>query len=394
MQAFNYHHTGYDIRSELQDANRYTWHYLSQPGNWWSAEEKIAIAKETRQATQCAFCQQRKLAISPFAVKGTHEHGSKLPEAVVDIVHRIATDSSRLTKDWVQNLQKIGISSSHYVELLGVVVFIINIDTLHKGLGIYLEPLPSPTAGQPSNYQPSELLSADAWVPMLNMKKLSPTEADLYADIRNKPTNVLLALSSVPDAVRCQRYLENRYYLPPKNILNARDNAGRAISRQQIEFVASRVSANNQCFYCTTSHSMMYQVTSEINGAKTDFKAITNPAGTESQDTLSLISTFVDALMQDDDSAIKLARQAIEKNINKAASVEISALVGSFQRMNRIANATGISLDGIVNAMSGEAQKELGLRDYLTSNTSTLSNPILSFLMKKFRKILFRLLSK
>lgn len=394
MQAFNYENTDYPIRSDLQEANRYIWNYLSKPGSWWTAQEKIDIAQEVRQATNCTFCQQRKEAISPYAIQGTHERGSELPDAVVDTVHRIVTDSSRLTSDWMQKLEQVGISKGHYIELLGIVVFIINIDTLHKGLDIPLEPFPQPLNGQPSRYEPGGLVKSDAWVSMLNMKQLSTQEADLYGDIHNKPTNVLLALSTVPDSVRCQRYLENRYYLPPSNILNARDNADRAISRQQIEFVASRVSANNQCFYCTTSHSMMYQITAEVNGDKTDFSAITNAVNADCKDESSLISNFIDQLMQGDDATIKLARQAIDQAISSAASVEIAGLVGSFQRMNRIANATGIALDSIVNAMSGEVQRELNLRNYETSKASRNSNPIFSFLMAKFRSLLFRLLSK
>ncbi len=394
MQAFNYENTDYPIRSDLQEANRYIWNYLSKPGSWWTAQEKIDIAQEVRQATNCTFCQQRKEAISPYAIQGAHERGSELPDAVVDTVHRIVTDSSRLTSDWMQKLEQVGISKGHYIELLGIVVFIINIDTLHKGLDIPLEPFPQPLNGQPSRYEPGGLVKSDAWVSMLNMKQLSTQEADLYGDIHNKPTNVLLALSTVPDSVRCQRYLENRYYLPPSNILNARDNADRAISRQQIEFVASRVSANNQCFYCTTSHSMMYQITAEVNGDKTDFSAITNAVNADCKDESSLISNFIDQLMQGDDATIKLARQAIDQAISSAASVEIAGLVGSFQRMNRIANATGIALDSIVNAMSGEVQRELNLRNYETSKASRNSNPIFSFLMAKFRSLLFRLLSK
>ena len=38
-------------------------------------------------------------------------------------------------------------------------------------------------------------------------------------------------------------------YLRPQEVLNPRANGGRALSRAQIELLAGRVSALNQCFY-------------------------------------------------------------------------------------------------------------------------------------------------
>jgi len=280
----------------------------------------------------------------------------------------------------------------HYVELLSVVVFIINIDTFHLGLNIPLEQLPKAKSGKPTNYIPKGLELKNAWVPMLNTSKVEDSESDLFADINNKATNVLLALSCVPDSTRCQRYLENRYYLPPSVALDVRNNGGLAITRKQIEFVATRVSINNQCFYCATSHGMMLDVTGEIIGERVDINVIKDTAlsGVENSE---LIGDFVDNLMQGIPSAINQARQAIDKQMSSSASVDIAALVGSFQRMNRIANATGISLDGVVNALSSDVQEKLELRSFDTAKTSNKASKIAAFLAKKVRGLLFKLLS-
>ena len=117
------------------------------PGNWWRAEDRLAIAQEARNARSCEFCAERKAALSPFAVTGKHTVSTNLPEAAVDAVHRIVTDASRLSESWVKELAAIGISDGHYVELLGVVVSVVSIDGFHRAMGFELEPLPAPKIG-------------------------------------------------------------------------------------------------------------------------------------------------------------------------------------------------------------------------------------------------------
>jgi len=47
--------------------------------------------------------------------------------------------------------------------------------------------------------------------------------------------------------------------------------------------------------------------------------------------------------------------------------VEAAAVVANFQRMVRIADSTGIPLDGVVMAMSDDFRDELGINDFQTA---------------------------
>jgi hypothetical protein len=60
--------------------------------------------------------------------------------------------------------------------------------------------------------------------------------------------NVLKALSLVPDALRQLQELSAAHYLPLQEMMHF-DTKLRALSRAQIELVAGRVSALNECFY-------------------------------------------------------------------------------------------------------------------------------------------------
>lgn len=247
--SFDYSAAPVPIRPDIVEAHERAWDRLRHAGNWWTGAERIEIAAATRTAFGCPLCLERKEALSPFSVQGEHAHASTaLPKAAVDAVHRIVTDATRLTKDWVDRLPADGITDGHYVELVGVVVAVLSIDELHRGLGIDLPPLPEPIAGEPSHDRPSGLASGTAWVPMVTHEgsKNTPNE-DLYEGLPIAP-NVIAAMSLVPDAVRQLQDLSEAYYVPVHQVANPTFD-GRALNRSQIELVAGRVSSLNECFY-------------------------------------------------------------------------------------------------------------------------------------------------
>jgi hypothetical protein len=251
VQQFAYSDTSFPIRADIAEANRDTWRRIARPGAWWTGAERIAIAAETRNARTCGLCAERKQALSPNAVDGRHDgdHGV-LPEAAVDAVHRIVTDQSRLSEAYVADLEAAGISDGHYVELLGVLVAVVSIDSFHRAMGLPPEPLPEPEPGDASQYRPVGLRSGEAWVPMLgpSRSKIGPSEKDLFAGLPIVP-NVLRAMSLVPDAVRMLKDQSRAYYLEMLDVADPSAEGNRAITREQIELVAGRVSALNECFY-------------------------------------------------------------------------------------------------------------------------------------------------
>ncbi len=244
----HFEYTDTDIREDLPEAYREAWEIIAQPGYWWTAEEKIAIAEESRNAIDCDFCDERAEALSPNSVKGEHNHTTELPANVIDVVHRIVRDASRLSSSWLNGLYTDEFTDAHYIELLGVVVAVISVDNFHLGLGMPLEPLPNPNPGTPSNRRPAGAKSHGAWVPMVMPADLEAIDNDMY-DGMPDTGNVMAAMSLVPDSVKLLMILGGAQYLEARDVPNPSTNGGRALSRSQIEFVAGRVSAHNQCFY-------------------------------------------------------------------------------------------------------------------------------------------------
>ena len=235
------------LRQDLADAEQRAWLWLSRPGTWFSGHQKLAIAAETRQALHCDLCRRRKDALSPYTVDGTHDSLGELPDAMVDVIHRVRTDSGRLTKSWYGRMLESGVSDGEYVEMIGVIATITALDTFDRGYGRPMTPLPAPVDGEPSRYRPVGAKHQLAWVPTLEPGDITPDDPDIYAPY-NPPYNIQRALSLVPDAMMAFFDYDETCYLSEQEILDF-DTEYRALSHDQMELVAARMSALNSCYY-------------------------------------------------------------------------------------------------------------------------------------------------
>jgi hypothetical protein len=248
MAHFEYRDAAFPIRDDIRAAHRAYWRALARPGSWWSGAQRIAIARESRNAIICAFCAKRKQALSPYALEGTHTHANELPIAAVDAVHRIVTDQTRITRRWVEDNVIAGLSREAYVELVGVVVAVFSIDGFSRALGLSVEALPEPEAGEPNGYRPVVLSDDIGFVPTVPADGAVGEEADLWPNGGRAP-NVVRALTLVPQAMRDWRSLGAAQYLSFADMANFVGHPERSINRMQMELIAGRVSAINQCFY-------------------------------------------------------------------------------------------------------------------------------------------------
>ncbi len=243
MPSFDYAESPDPIREDLAFAHRRAWHRIAGAGTWLTGAQRVAVAEETRLARECELCRERKQALSPFAVEGEHDHAGVLSAPMVDQIHRITTDAARLSQKWFESLLADGLSVEEYVEALGVAVCTISVDGFHRAMGLPLEPLPQPIAGEPTRDRPDDLVEGEAWVPLRAPKAIA-SELGLPG---GQAPYVVRALSLVPAEVHAWSDLSEFQYLSRKDMM--RFEKVRAIDRSQIELVAGRVSALNQCFY-------------------------------------------------------------------------------------------------------------------------------------------------
>ncbi len=100
---------------------------------------------------------------------------------------------------------------------------------------------------------------------------------------------------------------------------------------------------------------------------------------------------FIDAAVKAGDD-LPERRQAVADAISPAGLVDAAAIIGNFERMNRIADGAGIGLDAPVAVISGEIRDELGLDNFETAKNSRPVGPAGRVLGKIAGALLPRLL--
>jgi hypothetical protein len=242
----DYSAAGVPVREDLRATHRLLLEAIARPGPWLTGAERVALAAESRHAAHCALCLARKQSLSPEQPAGEHGRVSELSEALVEMAHRVRSDPQRLSRGWFERMLVQGVSEGIYVEAVGIITFTAGVDYFCRAIGIAPFELPKPVPGAPSGYVPKGLRSGEAWVSMLAPEDASGPEAALYEGIPFVP-NIARALSQVPDHARLLQKETRSHYVHLKDLGNPK--LGRDLDRMQIEFVAARVSALNECFY-------------------------------------------------------------------------------------------------------------------------------------------------
>ncbi len=240
------------MRADLSGSLSSAWRHLGEAGTWWTGADRVAIAAETRQAVHCGLCAARKQAVSASMVSGEHDRLVDLPAAAIEAIHRIRTDSGRLGEGWYRSAIDAGLTEERYVELLSVVAVVVAADTFHRAAGLQLPALPVAIPGQPSRRRPTGAKPGLAWMPTLAPDDRTADDPDLYRDHPGPRArgggNVHLALSLVPASMIHWWDMFEPMYLP-SSAMRDFGREYRAISHSQIEMLAARVAALNQCLY-------------------------------------------------------------------------------------------------------------------------------------------------
>ncbi len=222
------------LSEHLKAAHESSWQRISEPGAFWDAQQRVAIVEEARAALECDVCTARKAALSPNAIVGPHDAATQLPTAAIDAIHRLRTDPGRITHAWFEQITA-ELQAEAYVELVSVVNSSVIIDTLHRALDLAPPELPRPAPGAPNFERNPDATDIGAWVPVL------AADTEMADTGLPQVPNIARSLGLVPSAVQLFFNTFRPHY--------ALKDIDLSISQAQAEFVASRTSAINECFY-------------------------------------------------------------------------------------------------------------------------------------------------
>jgi hypothetical protein len=77
-----------------------------------------------------------------------------------------------------------------------------------------------------------------------------------------------------------------------------------------------------------------------------------------------ILLVFAEAVVADDDDGLTWARDAVVQTLGPEAMVDAAGVASNFMRMVRIADSTGIPLDGPMAERTREVREELRLERF------------------------------
>lgn len=231
----------FPVRQDLADLHQEQLAQLAEPGAWGKGAQRVAVAQETRNAGYAAGIYEKPDNENVDA-------SVELPAATRKFIHHLALSPKDFQEDSYDEARASGLSDEQYVEMVGIISRVCDMDVFARGIGVPLRPLPTPKEGKPSRERPEMAIKEHAWVATVpNPPAGGEFAKELY---RGHPMPYIVrALSLVPDELRRHVALEEVHYLPLAKITDPKYEHHEGFTRPQVEVVAGRVSAINECFF-------------------------------------------------------------------------------------------------------------------------------------------------
>ena len=232
----------YPVAPEIETLHASELASFTQCGTWGRAAQRAAIAATARAARSEAGLQE------PSGEQHTSD-AAQVPGAALRLAREVALGGIRIDRAYCHAVQAEGVSEGAYVEIVGVVSRLVNLDVFARGLGLPPRSIGAASdASKPSFKRPNEAVDEGFFTASVPS---APAGGALAESLYGKdPTgNILRTLSLVPEEARRLISLVSHQYFPATQLMDFNADSRHALSRAQIEVVAAKVSERNQCFY-------------------------------------------------------------------------------------------------------------------------------------------------
>jgi len=104
-----------------------------------------------------------------------------------------------------------------------------------------------------------------------------------------------------------------------------------------------------------------------VTGTAVDLHAVNGVVSDAGVEHGARLLSFTEAVMGDDDAALARERADLRAVLSPECFVDLAAIIAGFNVVDRIADATGIPLDGMLLAMSDDLRRDLDLGRFASS---------------------------
>ena len=241
-----YQDSKHPVREAIATAHEQTLKSFTSPGNWFSGAERAQIISTARKARIEAGLQEPR-----STEQSNDSNTTALAEAVINLAQKVAVDTKDLTADFYEDTLDAGLTDCEYVETVGLVARSLSVDIFSRGIGVETRALPSIVSGEPSRIRPATATHEKAWADTVPGGSAGGEDA-MYiygTDQAEAAPFIYRSLSLVPDEAKSLISLGAAQYLEIQDFMDLDFSFEPQISRAEVEVVAGRVSAINQCFY-------------------------------------------------------------------------------------------------------------------------------------------------
>jgi len=108
---------------------------------------------------------------------------------------------------------------------------------------------------------------------------------------------------------------------------------------------------------------LLLRASGEVSGEKVDLRVLTEGerAGESGVSHAAALAALAEGMVGEDEEALAAARERVLAELGPAQLVDAVAVASNFERMVRIADATGIPLDDPVEIMTSDVRGILGI---------------------------------
>ena len=230
MRAFAAESFEHPVVGSILDAFEEAWDGLGRPGTWWTGAQRLAIVEASRLAMAAG---PRPIGEAvPSLCDLDRSDGVGISDLTLEVVRRVAAESGRIEATWAEEAIDL-MGPGRYVELVALVVLTVPIDMFCELLGRPRQTLPAVFAGEAAGGVPEGVAAGGAYVPWLVNGWKGPNVARALSYVPADNDRRLAMVSSMYDG---SEFFEMVW-------------SHRSLSRPQIELLAARTSALNECFY-------------------------------------------------------------------------------------------------------------------------------------------------
>ncbi len=233
----------YPVDEALQAIHEAQLDSLGGPGVWFTGSQRVALVEEVRAARIEAGVQETVGAPAPVS------DGADLSDTAKHVAREAALSPGTFVREFYEEAVRDGLTDAEYVEIVGIVGRLVNFDVVARGLGIGPRAIGVSGGDNPSRRRPHTAIAEGAWVDTVPAGPSGGDAArEMYGDAK-MVSFIFRGMSLAPSENLAHMELDEAQYLPARHFAEFDYQQHEGLTRPQVEVVAGRVSAINECFY-------------------------------------------------------------------------------------------------------------------------------------------------